>query len=58
MRSIYLTLSKQYGVRMVLGVRGGLAGFEEGGPEPIELDDEMVKGIHREGEKVLQCIRA
>lgn len=57
-RSIYLELRHNYGVRRVLGIRNGYLGLnpEEGSP-PVQLNDELVEEIHKLGGTILGTSR-
>lgn len=48
-RSLVLSLSQQYGVRNILGIRYGYAGLVESGMNPILLSPEVVDSIHLHG---------
>jgi 6-phosphofructokinase 1 len=57
-RSLFLELHHAYGVREVLGFRGGFQGLDPGGSaEPIVLTTEMVDDIHKEGGTILGTSR-
>ena len=57
-RSLFLELNHAYGVKEVLGFRGGYAGLDPArGAEPILLTPEFVDDIHREGATVLGTSR-
>jgi 6-phosphofructokinase 1 len=57
-RSIYLELHHGYGVKEVLGFRGGYQGLDPvRGAEPITLTSEVVDDIHREGGTILGTSR-
>lgn len=56
-RSLFLELHHHYGVKEVLGFRGGYRGLAPEGPEPIVLTPEFVDDIHREGGTVLGTSR-
>jgi 6-phosphofructokinase 1 len=56
-RSLFLELHHHYGVKEVLGFRGGYQGLAPAGPEPIVLTAEFVDDIHREGGTVLGTSR-
>ncbi len=57
-RSLFLELHHAYGVKEVLGFRGGYQGLDPArGAEPIVLTREFVKGIHQEGGTVLGTSR-
>ncbi|MCX6912819.1 MAG: ATP-dependent 6-phosphofructokinase [Verrucomicrobia bacterium] len=57
-RSIFLELYHAYGVKEVLGFRGGYQGLEPvRGREPIVLTKEFVDNIHKEGGTVLGTSR-
>ena len=49
-RSLYLELHFAYGVREVLGFRGGYQGLDpERGKKPLVLTTQIVDSIHKEG---------
>jgi len=56
-RSLFLELHHHYGVKEVLGFRGGYQGLAPGGAEPIVLTPDFVDDIHREGGTVLGTSR-
>ncbi len=57
-RSLFLQLNHAYGVRTVLGFRGGYQGLDPAlGAEPIVLTAEGVDDIHKEGGTVLGTSR-
>ena len=57
-RSLFLELHHAYGVKEVLGFRGGYQGLDPArGAEPIVLTPEFVNGIHQEGGTVLGTSR-
>jgi len=57
-RSIFLQLHHGYGVKEILGFRGGYQGLDPArGEEPIVLTPEFVDDIHREGGTVLGTSR-
>ena len=57
-RSLFLELYHAYGVKEVLGFRGGYQGLEPvRGGEPIVLTKEFVDNIHKEGGTVLGTSR-
>jgi 6-phosphofructokinase 1 len=56
-RSLFLELHHHYGVREVLGFRGGYQGLSPEGPEPIVLTADFVDDIHRDGGTVLGTSR-
>jgi 6-phosphofructokinase 1 len=57
-RSLFLELHHAYGVKEVLGFRGGYQGLDPvKGKEPIVLTPELVNKIHREGGTVLGTSR-
>jgi 6-phosphofructokinase 1 len=57
-RSLFLELYHAYGVKEVLGFRGGYQGLEPvRGREPIVLTKEFVDNIHKEGGTVLGTSR-
>ena len=57
-RSIYLELHYAYGVKHVIGFRGGYQGLDPNrGREPLELTAEIVDSIHKEGGTLLGTSR-
>ncbi|MBR4189335.1 MAG: ATP-dependent 6-phosphofructokinase [Kiritimatiellae bacterium] len=56
-RSAYLELRHNYGVREVLGIRYGYQGLTFNAPPPITLSAEDVEGIHRVGGTILSSSR-
>ncbi len=57
-RSVTRELVRSYGVRSVLGIRGGYRGLDPGrGKPPVELTDEVVEDIHKEGGTILGTSR-
>ena len=57
-RSVTRELRRSYGVASVLGIRGGYRGLDPGrGKPPIELTDELVEDIHRDGGTLLGTSR-
>jgi len=57
-RSLFLELHHTYGVKEVLGFRGGYQGLDPArGAEPIVLTQEFVDDIHKEGGTVLSTSR-
>jgi 6-phosphofructokinase 1 len=57
-RSIFLELHHEYGVKEVLGFRGGYQGLDPAsGAEPLTLTCEFVEDINREGGTVLGTSR-
>lgn len=57
-RSLFLELHHAYGVKKVLGFRGGYQGLDPArGTEPIVLTPEFVDSIHKEGGTVLGTSR-
>jgi 6-phosphofructokinase 1 len=57
-RSVYLELTHNYGVKRVLGIREGYRGLNPAsGLEPIEIDADLVGNIHDEGGTVLGTSR-
>ncbi|HEY5910792.1 MAG TPA: ATP-dependent 6-phosphofructokinase [Verrucomicrobiae bacterium] len=57
-RSLFLELHHCYGVRNVLGFRGGYQGLDpRNGAEPLELTADLVDDIHREGGTILGTSR-
>uniref|UniRef100_A0A7S2E325 Phosphofructokinase domain-containing protein n=1 Tax=Octactis speculum TaxID=3111310 RepID=A0A7S2E325_9STRA len=55
-RELYLCLSRQYGVKTVLGIRDGYAGFGRI-DKAIELTEEYVADIQKQGGTVLRSSR-
>ena len=57
-RSLVLELHYGYGVREILGFRGGYGGLDPTtGAEPIPLTPQLVDGIHRQGGTILGTSR-
>ncbi len=57
-RSLFNELRHAYGVKEVLGFRGGYQGLDPArGEEPLQLTPEFVKDIHRRGGTVLGTSR-
>jgi len=57
-RSLFLQLHHAYGVKEVLGFRGGYQGLDPSrGAEPVVLTREFVEDIHKEGGTVLGTSR-
>lgn len=57
-RSLFLELHHAYGVKEVLGFRGGYIGLDPlKGKEPVVLSPEKVDGIHKEGGTMLGTSR-
>ena len=57
-RSLFLELHMNYGVKSILGIRNGYLGLtEQSGIAPIELSMEAVEDIHREGGTILGSSR-
>ncbi len=57
-RSLFNELRHVYGVKEVLGFRGGYCGLDPSrGEEPLALTSEFVKDIHRHGGTVLGTSR-
>jgi 6-phosphofructokinase 1 len=57
-RSLFLELHYGYGVREVLGFRGGYSGLDPSrGMEPVTITPQLVDGIHQEGGTVLGSSR-
>jgi 6-phosphofructokinase 1 len=57
-RSLFLELHHAYGVKEVLGFRGGYQGLDPArGAEPVVMTREFVDNIHREGGTVLGTSR-
>ena len=57
-RSVTRELIRGYGVKSVLGIRGGYRGLDPSrGKPPIELTDDLVEDIHKEGGTMLGTSR-
>ena len=57
-RSVTRELRRGYGVTSVLGIRGGFRGLDPSrGKPPLELTDELVEDIHKEGGTLLGTSR-
>src|SRR6476661_8214483 len=57
-RSLFLQLHYGYGVRDVLGFRGGYGGLDPAcGVEPVRITPEFVEGIHQKGGTILGSSR-
>jgi 6-phosphofructokinase 1 len=57
-RSVTRELRRSYGVASVLGIRGGYRGLDPArGQPPIELTEDVVEDIHREGGTLLGTSR-
>jgi 6-phosphofructokinase 1 len=57
-RSVTRELIRGYGVKSVLGIRGGYRGLDPGrGRPPIELTEDVVEDIHKEGGTLLGTSR-
>lgn len=57
-RSVTRQLIRGYGVKTVLGIRGGYRGLDPAvGKPPLELTDDMVEDIHKEGGTMLGTSR-
>lgn len=57
-RSVTRELMRSYGVKSVLGIRGGYRGLDPGrGKPPVELTDDVVENIHKEGGTMLGTSR-
>jgi 6-phosphofructokinase 1 len=57
-RAVTRELVRSYGVTSVLGIRGGYGGLDPGrGKPPIELTDDLVEDIHKEGGTMLGTSR-
>jgi 6-phosphofructokinase 1 len=57
-RSVTRELYRGYGVMSVLGIRGGYRGLDPNrGKPPLELTDDMVENIHKEGGTLLGTSR-
>src|ERR1051325_8593444 len=57
-RSLFLELHYGYGVREVLGFRGGYSGLDpDCGVEPVKITPQFVDGIHQKGGTILGTSR-
>jgi 6-phosphofructokinase 1 len=57
-RSVARELLRGYGVKSLLGIRGGYRGLDpQRGRPPIELTDDLVEDIHKEGGTILGTSR-
>ena len=56
-RSVFLELYHNYGVREVLGIRYGFQGLTFKGTPPFLLTPQMVEDIHRDGGSILSSSR-
>jgi 6-phosphofructokinase 1 len=57
-RSVTRELIRGYGVNSILGIRGGYGGLDPGrGKPPIELTDDLVEDLHKEGGTMLGTSR-
>jgi 6-phosphofructokinase 1 len=57
-RSLFLELHYGYGVREVIGFRGGYSGLDPNcGTEPVRITPEFVESIHRKGGSILGSSR-
>ena len=57
-RSVTRELRRSYGVEQVLGIQGGYRGLDPArGRPPLELSDELVEDIHKEGGTLLGTSR-
>ena len=56
-RSVFLELHHNYGVREILGIRHGYQGLTFKAEPPLVLTTEMVEDIHREGGTILSSSR-
>lgn len=56
-RSVFLELYHNYGVREILGIRYGFQGLTFKGAPPIPLIPQMVENIHRDGGSLLASSR-
>lgn len=57
-RSVTRELVRSYGVKSVLGIRGGYRGLDPSrGKPPVELTDDVVENIHKEGGTMLGTSR-
>lgn len=56
-RSAFLELHHNYGVREILGIRHGFLGLTSKGESPLLLTTGMVEDIHREGGSILSSSR-
>lgn len=57
-RSVTRELVRSYGVKSILGIRGGYRGLDPSrGKPPIELNEDIVEDIHKEGGTMLGTSR-
>ncbi len=57
-RSVTRELRRGYGVNSVIGIRGGYRGLDPGrGKPPVELTDDLVEDIHKDGGTLLGTSR-
>src|SRR3954462_9393309 len=57
-RSLFLELHYAYGVKEVLGFRGGYSGLDpDSGREPVTITPDVVDGIHQQGGTILASTR-
>lgn len=57
-RSVTRELIRSYGVNSVLGIRGGYKGLDpDRGKPPLELTDDLVEDIHKDGGTILGTSR-
>ena len=56
-RSAFLELHHNYGIREILGIRHGFQGLTSKGEPPLSLTIEMVEDIHRDGGSILSSSR-
>ncbi len=56
-RALVMCLYHHYGVRRIRGIRYGYQGLAMGGPEPLELTPDRVRGINRDGGTILGSSR-
>ncbi len=56
-RSVFLELHHNYGIREILGIRHGFLGLTDKGEPPVALTTEMVDDIHRDGGSILSSSR-
>ena len=56
-RSAFLELHHNYGVRDILGIRHGFLGLTDKGEPPLVLTPELVDHIHRDGGTILSSSR-
>jgi 6-phosphofructokinase 1 len=57
-RSVTRELTRSYGVKSILGIRGGYRGLDPSrGKPPVELNEDIVEDIHKEGGTMLGTSR-